>query len=129
MSLLVFLPLFRNSRATLATSIMHRLHNNNLTHLTGESQLYLYGHRSLNSLDNKKILLATIHVFPFHTVIADSTHAFRTLPPAPPIGAFSLRIKFCNLGVLLPSGFLLRRNRRGIRIFHRCYYHCRYCRR
>ena len=53
-------PFFATQRATLAISVMHILQHNNLTHSTGETQLYLYGHRSLYSLDNKKILLATI---------------------------------------------------------------------
>ena len=47
-------------RATLATSINGILQNNNLNDLGKQSQLYLYGHRSINYSDNRKLLLSTI---------------------------------------------------------------------
>ena len=47
-------------RATLATSINEILQNNNLDDLGNQSQLYLYGHRSINYSANRKILLSTI---------------------------------------------------------------------
>ena len=49
-----------NQRATLKVSVMNKLQKNKLNRLENQSQLYLYGHRSINSTENKKNILATI---------------------------------------------------------------------
>ena len=53
-------PFYATQRATLAASVINILQKNNLNHLGNQPQLYLYGHRSINSTDNKKIILSTI---------------------------------------------------------------------
>ena len=53
-------PVYAIQRATLTTSVINILQKNNLNHLGNQSQLYLYGHRSMNCTDNKNILLSTI---------------------------------------------------------------------
>ena len=53
-------PLYAIPRATLAASVIHILQKNSINHLTNQSDLYLYGHRSLTSVDNRKLLLSTI---------------------------------------------------------------------
>ena len=53
-------PFFAIQRASLATSVIHILQKKNLNHLGNQSELYLYGHRSLNFSDNRNILLSTI---------------------------------------------------------------------
>ena len=53
-------PLHAIHRATLAASVINILQKNNLNHLGNQAQLYLYGHRSLNLTDNRKILMSTI---------------------------------------------------------------------
>ena len=40
--------------------VMHILVRNNLENLSQDFKLYLYGHSSLSSIENKTILLATI---------------------------------------------------------------------
>ena len=47
-------------RVTLADSVRIILQNNNINYLENQSQLYLYGHQSINSTENRKILLSTI---------------------------------------------------------------------
>ena len=53
-------PLYAIQRATLAASVTNILQKNNLNYLGNNSKLYLYGHPSMNSRENKSILLATI---------------------------------------------------------------------
>ena len=53
-------PSYATQRATLAASVIEILQKNNLNHLGNQSQLYLYGHRSINYTDNRNILLSTI---------------------------------------------------------------------
>ena len=43
-----------------ADSVRIVLQNNKINYLGSQSQLYLYGHQSINSTDNRKILLSTI---------------------------------------------------------------------
>ena len=57
---LFFCPLFVTQRATLVTSVNEILLKNNLYHLRHQSQLYLYGHDSINYVDNRKILISTL---------------------------------------------------------------------
>ena len=47
-------------RATLAASVINILQNNNLNYLGNQSKLYFYGHPSIISSENRKILLSTI---------------------------------------------------------------------
>ena len=47
-------------RAALMNNVNEILQNNNLNNLGNQFQLYLYGHRSINHSDNRKILLSTI---------------------------------------------------------------------
>ena len=47
-------------RIDLSLSVANILAANGMDHLVNDTDLYLYGHRSLNSTDNKTILLATI---------------------------------------------------------------------
>ena len=51
---------FATQRVTLAISVIEILQRNNLNHLSNQSELYLYGHSSINVIDNIKILLSTI---------------------------------------------------------------------
>ena len=53
-------PSFSTRRATLAINVIAILQKYNLTHLGNQSYLYLYGHRTINFADNRKILLPTI---------------------------------------------------------------------
>ena len=53
-------PNYATPRATLAASIMNILQKNNLNYLGNQSKLYLYGHPSIISSENRKILLSTI---------------------------------------------------------------------
>ena len=50
-------------RIDLCSSVSNLLAANDLNHLINDTELYLYGHRSLNSMDNKTILLASIQFF------------------------------------------------------------------
>ena len=47
-------------RANVMTSVNEILQKNNLCDLRNQLQLYLYGHRSINYSDNRKIILSTI---------------------------------------------------------------------
>ena len=47
-------------RATLAASVINILQKNNLNYLGNQSKLYLYGDSSINSTENRKIVLSTI---------------------------------------------------------------------
>ena len=51
-------PLYAIPRATLAAGVIHILQKNSLSHLANQSDLYSYGHRSLMSVDNRKLLLS-----------------------------------------------------------------------
>ena len=53
-------PLFAVQRVSLAVSVIDILTRNNLNHLGNQPELYLYGHFSLDSIDNSQILLSTI---------------------------------------------------------------------
>ena len=53
-------PRYTNHRATLAVSVIDILQRNNLNHLGNQLELYLYGHPSLNLIDNRQILSSTI---------------------------------------------------------------------
>ena len=53
-------PLFAAQGATLASSVIEILQKYNLNHLGNQSNLYLYGHQTINFADNRKILLSTI---------------------------------------------------------------------
>ena len=57
---LFFCPSYVTQRATLVTSVNAILFKNNLNHLENQSQLYLYGHDSINYIDNRKILISTL---------------------------------------------------------------------
>ena len=57
---LFFCPSYVTQRATLATSVNEILLKNNLNHFENRSQLYLYGHDSINFTDNRKILISTL---------------------------------------------------------------------
>ena len=52
--------LYTNLGATLVTSVNGILHRVNLNRLENQSQLHLYGDSSINSSDNKIIILSTI---------------------------------------------------------------------
>ena len=53
-------PFYAIQRATLKASVLNMLQENNLNYLGNQSQLYLYGHPSINSTENRKIILSTI---------------------------------------------------------------------
>ena len=53
-------PYYATQRVTLAVSVIDILLRNNLNHLGNQSELYLYGHFPLDSIDNRQILLSTI---------------------------------------------------------------------
>ena len=53
-------PDYATPKATLAASVINILQKNNLNYLGNQSQLYLYGHPSIITTDNRKILLSTI---------------------------------------------------------------------
>mgnify|MGYP003717955363 CR=1 FL=1 len=57
---LFFCPSYVTQRATLTTSVNEILLKHNLNHLVNQSQLYLYGHDSINFTDNRKILISTL---------------------------------------------------------------------
>ena len=53
-------PSYITQRETLEISVKEILLRNNLIHLENQSQLYLYGHHSLNYADDRLILIATL---------------------------------------------------------------------
>ena len=53
-------PFYAIQRSTLADSVTIILQNSNINYLENQSQLYLYGHQSIDSTENRKILLSTI---------------------------------------------------------------------
>ena len=53
-------PLYAIQRATLTASVINIFQKNNLNYLGNQSKLYLYGHPSINSTENRKIILSTI---------------------------------------------------------------------
>ena len=57
---LFFCHTYTTHRTTLSTRVLEILSKYNLNHLDKQSHLYLYGHHSMTSADNKKIILSTI---------------------------------------------------------------------
>ena len=57
---LFYCPLYGPMRATLAGCVIPILQKYNIIHLSNKVELYLYGHNSINFVDNKTILTATI---------------------------------------------------------------------
>jgi len=57
---LFWCPFFTAQRVTLATSVIEILLKYNLNNLGNRSDLYLYGHPTINIADNRKIILSTI---------------------------------------------------------------------
>ena len=53
-------PFYAIQRVTLAVNIIDMLQRENLNHLGNQPELYLYGHPSLDLIDNRQILLSTI---------------------------------------------------------------------
>ena len=53
-------PSYAAQRATLATSVIQILQKYTLNDLGNHLELYLYGHRTINCTDNRKILSSTI---------------------------------------------------------------------
>ena len=53
-------PSYVSQRATLVFSVNEILLKNNLNHIEINSQLYLYGHDTINYADNRKILIETL---------------------------------------------------------------------
>ena len=53
-------PRYATHRATLAVKVIDILQRKNLNHLGNQLELYLDWHHSLNLIDNRKILLATM---------------------------------------------------------------------
>ena len=53
-------PRYATQRANLEVKVIDILQINNLNRLGNQLELYLNGHRSLNPIDNRNILLSTI---------------------------------------------------------------------
>ena len=53
-------PLYAIQRVTLAVDVIDILQWKNLSHLGNQSELYFYGHPSLDLVDNRQIILSTI---------------------------------------------------------------------
>ena len=53
-------PFYAIQRVTLAVNVIDILQRKNLNHLGNQPELYLYGHPSLDLIDNRQILLSTI---------------------------------------------------------------------
>ena len=53
-------PFYAIQRVTLAVNVIDILQGKNLSHLGNQPELYLYGHPSLDLIDNRQILLSTI---------------------------------------------------------------------
>ena len=53
-------PFYAVQRVTLAVNVIDILQRKNLNHLGNQAELYLYGHPSLDLIDNRQILLSTI---------------------------------------------------------------------
>ena len=79
---LLFCPSYTVQRVTLLTYVNEILLKVNLSHLEDRSILYLYGDPSINGLDNKKIILATIKYI--KETRRFSTYACPPPPPPPP---------------------------------------------
>ena len=67
-----------------AAGVIHILQKNNLNHLANQSDLYLYGHRSLTSVDNRKLLLSTIKYIKDTQYFYNLRLAYPPPPPPPP---------------------------------------------
>ena len=52
-------PFYAIQRVTLAINLIYILQRKNLTHLGNQTELYLYGHPSLDLIDNRQIILST----------------------------------------------------------------------
>ena len=57
---LLLCPFYVTQRANLLTSVKEILQKNNLNHLRNQFKLYLYGHHSINYVDNRDILISTL---------------------------------------------------------------------
>ena len=53
-------PFYAIQRGTLAVNVIDILQWKNLSHLGNKPELYLYGHPSLDLIDNRQFLLSTI---------------------------------------------------------------------
>ena len=53
-------PFYAIQRVTLAVNVIDILQKKNLSHLGNQPELYLYGHHSLDLIDNRQILQSTI---------------------------------------------------------------------
>ena len=54
-------PFYAIHRVTLAVNVIDILQRKNLSHLVNQPELYLYGHPSLDLIDNRPIILSTIN--------------------------------------------------------------------
>ena len=52
-------PSYATQRATLTVSVIDILQRNNLNHLGNQPELYLYGHPSVDLIDNRQVLITT----------------------------------------------------------------------
>ena len=57
---LLLCPFYVTQRANLFTSVNEILQKNNLNHLGNQLKLCLYGHDSINYVDNRDILISTL---------------------------------------------------------------------
>ena len=53
-------PFYAIQRVALAVNVFDMLQRKKLSHLGNQPELYLYGHSSLDLIDNRQILLSTI---------------------------------------------------------------------
>ena len=58
--ILLLYPFYVTQRANLLTTVNEILQKNNLNHLGNQFKLYLYGHVSINYVDNRDILTSTL---------------------------------------------------------------------
>ena len=54
-------PFYNTQREILLTTVIETIRKYNLNHLGNQSNLYLYGHRTIDVDDNRKIILSTIN--------------------------------------------------------------------
>ena len=72
-------PFYAAQRVNLAITVIEILQRHNLVYLGNQPELYLYGHHSIDIIDNRKILLSTIKY------IKDSQRfSINVNPPPPP---------------------------------------------
>ena len=68
-------------RANIAVNVIDILQRNNLNHLGNQLELYLYGHRSLNPIDNRNILfVVNSRIYKRHPAVF-----ILSTPPSPPV--------------------------------------------